>query len=84
MDLKQAKARPRNDATPVQSRAREGTPANGAGRTTPLVCSCGCTFAQMREDGALIIVSRHHGQKCVNVLTKEDLEILRRGDPADS
>ncbi len=81
MDLKQAKARPRNDATPVQSRAREGTPANGAGRTTPLVCSCGCTFAQMREDGALIIVSRHHGQKCINIVTLDVLEEARNPKP---
>jgi hypothetical protein len=48
------------------------------GGVVPLRCSCGCTFAQLREDGALVIVSRHHGQKCINVLTLEELMKLRQ------
>ncbi|MCL4370758.1 MAG: hypothetical protein M1380_07595 [Chloroflexi bacterium] len=48
------------------------------GHTVTLRCSCGSTFAQLREDGAVIIVSRHHGQKCVNVITLEDLMKLQK------
>ena len=58
--------------------AREMSEAARPGRTVPLRCSCGCTFAEIREDGAVVIVSRHHGQKCVNVLTLEELAKLQR------
>ncbi len=47
-------------------------------RTTPLRCACGSTFAHIRDDGALVIVSRHHGQKCTNVITLEELQKLQR------
>jgi len=49
-----------------------------SGQTVPLRCSCGTTFARLREDGALIIVSRHHGQKCVNILTVNELVRLQK------
>ena len=72
------------NAQPGHAAGKEISHGLGADRTTPLVCSCGCTFAQVREDGALIITSRHHGQKCVNVVTRQDLEELQLGDPTDS
>ncbi len=53
-----------------------GTPKHG--QMLPLYCACGCTFAQVREDGAVVIVSRHHGHKCVNVLTLDQLLKLRK------
>ena len=49
-----------------------------SGNTVPLRCSCGSIFARLREDGALIIVSRHHGHECVNVLKQGELSKLRR------
>ena len=47
-----------------------------SGQGTPLRCSCGSTFAEVREDGALVIVSRHHGHSCANVLTADQLARL--------
>ena len=47
--------------------------ARKAIRTVPLRCSCGCTFARVREDATLVIVSRHHGRECVNVLTQSQI-----------
>ncbi len=47
-----------------------------SGQGTPLRCSCGSTFAEVREDGALVVVSRHHGHRCVNVLTVDQLVSL--------
>lgn len=41
-----------------------------------LMCSipkCGCPFAR-RQDGAIIIESRHHGERHVNILTADILE----------
>ena len=58
--------------------ASEMNETSRPGHTVPLRCSCGSTFAQLREDGAVVIVSRHHGQKCVNVLTLEDLMKLQK------
>ncbi len=47
-------------------------------RGIPLRCACGSTFAEIREDGTLVIVSRHHGHKCVNVLTPEQVAKLQQ------
>lgn len=57
---------------------REISETSRPGHTVPLRCACGSAFAQLRDDGAVVIVSRHHGQKCVNVLTLEDLMKLQR------
>jgi hypothetical protein len=51
------------------------TQPDTTGKKTPLLCECGLPFAHIQRD-VLVVLSRHNGDKHVNVITLAEIKKL--------